>query len=101
MHDQTRPAGGPEDRFRELIEKAPDGVLVVRPDGGIVFANPAAGALLGRDPGELVGAPFGQPLAAGETTEIDLFSGRGAGAWLLPLRVAEMRVALVEWDGGP
>jgi protein-histidine pros-kinase len=42
---------------RELVERAPDAILVLDGDGFVVFANPAAGRLTGRDPESLVGAP--------------------------------------------
>lgn len=86
------PSSPEETRFRELIEKAADGVLVLRPDGTIAYANPEAGALLGRPSGELQGAMFGTPVDPGATTEIDLRQGH---------RVAEMRVVAVEWEGQP
>ena len=86
----TRTSSRAEARFRDLIEKAADGVLVLRPDGVIVYANPEAGTLVGREPAELVGAMFGTPVVPGETTEIDLAQGQ---------RVAELRAARVEWEG--
>jgi len=43
--------------FRELVEKAREGIVVFRA-GGIVYANPSFTALLGAAPGELVGAPL-------------------------------------------
>ncbi len=98
-----------EARFRTLIEKMADGVIVVRDAGVICYVNPAAEALLGRRADELVGAPFGQPVASGETVEIDLCpvprrsaSTEGvSGPLHLPLRVAEMRVVEIDWDGQP
>ena len=46
-----------EAKYRNLVELAPDAILIHR-DGAIVFANPAAVAMLGVDgPDELVGRP--------------------------------------------
>jgi signal transduction histidine kinase/ActR/RegA family two-component response regulator len=91
-----RPAWRPDEaRFRTLIEAASDGVLVVRGDGAIGFANPAACALLGRGADELVGRPFGVPVVPGETTEIDVLRDDGE------VRVAEMRAAATSWQGEP
>jgi PAS domain S-box-containing protein len=84
-----------ETRFRTLIETGSDGVLVVRGDGSIGFANPAACALLGRGADELVGSPFGVPVVPGETTEIDVLRDDGE------VRVAEMRAAATSWQGEP
>src|SRR5579872_4773330 len=95
MRDEYREAlAASEARFRGLVERNADGVLVVRPDGRVCYANPAAEALLGRPAAELVGTPFGLPLAAGATAEVDLVPGASG-------RVAELRVAEAEWEGRP
>src|SRR4051794_3674981 len=84
-----------EERFRSLIEAGADGMLVVRRDGTIGFANPAACALLARDEGSLVGQPFGIPIVPGETTEVDIPRCDGS------FRIAEMRAAAAQWRGEP
>ncbi len=84
-----------EARFRNIIERNADGILVVSGDGNTLFANQAAANLLNRPAAELVGSYFGLPIIAGETTEIDLPLPRG------PHRVAEMRVVETEWEGKP
>ncbi|RPI27052.1 MAG: PAS domain S-box protein [Acidobacteria bacterium] len=43
-----------EERYRHLVELSPDGILVYR-NSLILFANKAAGEILGTDPEELVG----------------------------------------------
>jgi two-component system, chemotaxis family, CheB/CheR fusion protein len=79
--------------FLALVDKNADGVMVVNFDGIICFVNPAAAELLGRPQEDLIGEPFGTPIVPGEATEIDLFrAGRNS-------RVAEMRAALIEWQG--
>ncbi len=45
-----------EERYRQLVDQAPYGVLV-HAGGTITFANPAAAAMLGSEPGALVGVP--------------------------------------------
>lgn len=82
------------DRFRSIIDKTADGILVVGTDGMVRFANEAAGRLFGRRPSELMGAPFGHPMVVGETTEIDLLRDGE------PM-VAELRVMETDWDGEP
>jgi signal transduction histidine kinase/ActR/RegA family two-component response regulator len=84
-----------ESRFRNLIEANADGVVVVRMDGIIAFANPAASILLGHRAEDLVGRMFGMPVVDGETTELDVPRDGG------DLRVAELRVAKTQWDGAP
>jgi PAS domain S-box-containing protein len=44
-----------EVRFRRALEAAPDGVLLVGPDGVIVLANEQAGRIFGYDPEDLIG----------------------------------------------
>ncbi len=44
-----------EVRFRRALEAAPDGVLLVRADGTIVFASEQAGRIFGYDPEDLIG----------------------------------------------
>ncbi len=83
-----------ENWCRTLVETSADGMLVVRSDGTIGFANPAARALLGALAGDLVGVVFGVPVVPGETTEIDL-PRDGV------VRVAEMRAAPTVWQGEP
>jgi signal transduction histidine kinase len=84
-----------EARFRNVIEANADGVIVVRQDGVIAYANPAATSLLGRRAEVLVGCVFGIPITAGGTTEIDVHHASGEP------RVAELRVAPTEWEGLP
>jgi signal transduction histidine kinase len=82
-----------EARFRNLIEKNADGVVVVRHDGVLLFVNPAAETLLGHKAEHLQGAMFGIPILPGETTEVDLPHGPE------PNCVAEMRVVGIDWGG--
>ncbi len=77
------------------MERSVDGILVLSPDGRILFANPSSGALFGRQAKDLVDTEFGFPATVGETTEIDLVQGGGHTL------VAEMRVAETTWEGAP
>lgn len=83
-----------EARFRDVIERNADAIVVVDHGGSIRFANPAAERLFGTSQDALLGATFGFPLVAGETTEVDLPRGGSP-------RVAEMRVVQSEWEGAP
>ena len=84
-----------ETRFRNIINRGADGVLIVTEDGIVRFANPAAEQLLASSSESLIGANFGFPVVAGETTEIDLVCGNHQRQTC----VAEMRVVETEWDG--
>jgi PAS domain-containing protein len=81
-----------EARFRAVIERNADAILVVDEKGMVCFANPMAERLFARDDTELVGTAIGFPIVAGETTELDVVS-QGAP------RVVEMRVVPSRWDG--
>jgi PAS domain-containing protein len=84
---------GSEARFRTLVEKSADGIVIVDQGGVVRFVNPAAEALFGRKANELVGEVLGFPVAAGETTELDIIR-KGDGT-----AVAEMRVVETRWEG--
>ncbi len=101
-----------ETRFRNVIEHNADGILIVDHHGIVRFVNAAAERLLTRKKKNLIGEPFGFPLVAGDTTELDIFRCTG------PLEthtenpdkmegtehdriVAEMRVVESAWDGEP
>src|SRR3954471_22335694 len=84
-----------EARFRNIIDNNGDAIVVVGNDGLVRYANAAAGRIFHRDPSQLRGTPFGFPLSAGETTEVDIVT-EGGGS-----RPAEMRVTDSVWDGSP
>lgn len=78
-----------------IINRNADGILVVDEDGVIRFVNPAAAALFGQQPRDLVGEFFGFPLIGGETAEINLLT-HGTGE----LVGVEMRVVEIDWVDG-
>ena len=82
-----------EARVRNIIERSPDAFVVVDLHGMIEFANSAAAALFGMPEPGLVGRPFGLPIAAGATSDVDIVNPRGEEL------VAEMRVVETEWGG--
>src|SRR4051812_32590872 len=81
-----------EARFRNIIDNNGDAIVVVGVDGIVKYANAAAGRMFQRAPSELRGTPFGFPLSAGETTELDVVA-HGV------VRPAEMRVTDSIWEG--
>ncbi len=83
-----------ERRFRNVINRNADGIIIVDPSGVVRFVNPAAVFLFGREASELLGTDFGFQVAVGETTELAL-PRRGKPV------VVEMRIVETEWDGEP
>ncbi|MFP4302894.1 MAG: PAS domain S-box protein [Spirochaetaceae bacterium] len=81
-----------ERRFRKIIDRSPDGILIIDDEGRIRFANPAAEAMFRLDVDELLNQTFGYPMVAGEHTEIEIVSRERRAA------VAEMRTIDIEWD---
>lgn len=84
-----------EARFRNVITRNADGMIVLDAYGVVRFANPAAGELLGRSVDELIGMDLGYPAVAGEATEIDVVRSDGQ------VVSAEMRTVETEWEGQP
>lgn len=82
------------ERLRAIIERLPDGIVIVDPTGTIRFANPAAESLFNRSAVDLIGTLFGFPVLVGDTTEIDVVQ-RGGGEVVY----AELLVVDTEWEG--
>ncbi len=80
-------------RFHNTVTISHDGVLVLSPQGVILFANAAALDMFGRE--SLVGRVFGFPVSGGGVTELEIPQPAGG------IRVMEMRVAESEWEGQP
>ncbi len=85
---------GSWERLRAIIDSLADGIVIVDEGGDIRFANPAAARLFNRPAEDLIGTPFGSPLLAGETTEMEIVR-RGGG----DVVYAELRVVDTEWEG--
>jgi signal transduction histidine kinase len=79
--------------LKAIIERLPDGIVIVDPTGNIRFVNPAAEQLFNRSAADLVGTSFGFPVFAGETTEIDVVQRGGRN-----VVHAELRVVETEWE---
>src|SRR5215510_2376052 len=82
-----------EARFRNVIVRNADGILIVDRVGVVRFMNQAAETLLGRKAEELREFLFGFPLVDGETTEVDILRRQGE------ISIAEMRVVTTDWEG--
>ncbi len=76
--------------FSSIVERSPDGVLVVS-EGVIRYANPAAASALGRQRSALIGEPSPWSVAVGSTEEVPLADARHG----------EVRVSKTTWNGAP
>jgi signal transduction histidine kinase len=91
---RTRQLEESEARFRDVIERNADAIIVVDHEGIVRFANPETERLFGTPRQDLLGSAFGFPVVVGETTELDLPHNGVA-------RVVEMRVVESQWQGEP
>jgi PAS domain-containing protein len=83
-----------EARFRNIVERTADGIVIVESDGRVRFANPGAERMFARSAADLVDGDFGVAVVSGETTEMDIVRP----AETEPV-VAELRVSGTTWDG--
>jgi diguanylate cyclase (GGDEF)-like protein/PAS domain S-box-containing protein len=82
-----------EERFRSIVSRSEDAIIVTDAKGKIKFMNPAAGRVFNREVESFLGTDFGLPLVDGESTEIDIFRpGKDPG-------VGDMYVVKTEWLG--
>ncbi|SHE69627.1 PAS domain S-box-containing protein [Desulfacinum infernum DSM 9756] len=95
MMEQRRRLAEMDANIRALVENTADGILVLDRDGRIVFANPAAEALLGQSVEDLLATPFGCLIKGDVPVEIDLPRRHGGAGWGL------LNTAETVWDGNP
>jgi PAS domain S-box-containing protein len=82
-----------EERFRKIVQKNADGIIIIDADGIIRFANPEAEKMFGKTKGELAGNNFGHPVIWDESTEVNITrKNSGAGT-------SEMRAVEIFWEG--
>lgn len=84
-----------EKLLHDLIASNMDGMLVVSPAGQVLFANPAACALLGCNQTAIEGQQIGIPLAVSDHTDLDLLRPDGGR------RIVELRVKEIKWQDQP
>jgi two-component system phosphate regulon sensor histidine kinase PhoR len=82
-----------ERNFRDLINKSSDAIVVTDKNAIVLFVNPAAQSLFGRNAEELLGKTFEFPIDVGDTTELEIIHKCGTKA------IAEMRIVETNWQG--
>jgi len=95
LEEQIKALQACEAGFHNIIARSADGIVTIDRDGSIRFVNPAAEAIFDRKKEELLGKPFGFPVATGGATELEILQ-RGKKA-----SIVEMRVVETEWQGSP
>jgi signal transduction histidine kinase len=93
LEQRTRELQSSEARFRNVINKNADGIIIVDSAEIVRFVNRTAESLFGRMADELIGVALGFPIVDGETAEVDIIRRGGETV------VAEMRVVETEWEG--
>ena len=82
-----------EEKFRNIVIRSEDAIIVTAAKGKIEFMNPAAGIIFNREVESFIGTEFGLPLVNGKSTEMDIFRpGKDPG-------VGDMYVVETEWLG--
>lgn len=85
-----------EAQVQRLVQQSLDGMLVVAPGScEILFANPAAAALFGRDVETLRGQVFSDAVLGADPVEVQIQRPDGVSV------SAEIRAAPVDWAGQP
>ncbi|NIM11459.1 MAG: PAS domain S-box protein [Candidatus Aminicenantes bacterium] len=84
-----------EARFQNIADQNKDGMLILDPEGIIIYANQSARVILGRNTVEVIGEPFGILIQGDYESEINIFSAKGR------LCIVELRVSEIEWEGKP
>jgi len=84
-----------EERFKNLIEKDSDGMMVIDATGLVLFTNPAALHILQLSEEEVLNKPFHYPFRPGALNEIERRSPDGS------IHTIEMRITEIEWEKKP
>ncbi len=81
--------------FQNIVNKSPDGVIILNKKNVVLFANPKVESFFGRRSEELLGSDFGFPITEGEKLVIETVSKNGRQA------IVEMHTIGIEWGGDP
>jgi PAS domain S-box-containing protein len=93
LEEKIRELERSEERFKNIIEKIEDAVIVVSKEGKVQFANNSSRSFLGASPEDLIGEDFELPLEVNQLKEVEL------GVKGKEKTKAEMKVTETEWEG--
>lgn len=81
--------------FQNIVNKSPDGVIILNKKNVVLFANPKVESFFDRGSSTLVGSDFCFPVTVGKKVEIETISKGGRQA------IVEMHTIGIEWGGDP
>lgn len=84
-----------ERRFRTVIEKNGDGIVVIDQQNMIRFVNSTGEALFGCTASQLIGQQFHLPVPLAETMEFEISHPNGT------VTPVSMRIVEIDWEGQP
>ena len=93
IEEQTAALAASEARRRAIIERNPDGIIIVNKHGTVKFVNPAAEKILNKNKNNLLGQPFSLPRSQEGTAELSITRQSGTPASV------ELRFVESEWEG--
>ena len=83
-----------QQQIADLVKVSIEGIVVLDGNGVVIFANPAADAMLGKPSGGTIGYPLGYPAVENEPYEITISREDS-------FTIIEMRTAETIWEGKP
>jgi PAS domain S-box-containing protein len=96
LEQHAQEISGIQANLLKILDKNADAIIIAAgKDRKILFANPAAEALFGRQKKGLVNKMFEFPLDGGKTSEIGISPPSGEKT------IAEMNVVEISWEGQP
>ena len=86
-----------ENNLSAILEKNPDGIVIVDTDGVVLYVNPAAEKLFGKTKKDFLGYSFGFPVSTDKAEDsLDIVIRKGN-----TLCEAELRVVQMQWQKRP
>jgi PAS domain S-box-containing protein len=96
LQERDRRLAESERRFRKMIEKSRDGMLVVDRSGIVQYLNPAAEDLFGRPAADFIGEHVGFPIEPETSSEITILR-KGEDKVIAELRSASIYMTFSQW----
>jgi PAS domain S-box-containing protein len=96
LNSKTEELISSESRFRNIIEKSLDGIVIIDKECNTLYVNPTCEKLLGKKSSELLGTNFiFCPTESGNSGKVNFQTPSGQE------KIAELRSVEIEWSGKP